>query len=43
MFANCRAYNSPETEYYNCANQLEKYCATKLRDHGLIDTSGNRL
>ena len=26
----------PDTEYYNCANSLEKYVNTKLRDHGLI-------
>ena len=25
-----------DTEYYNCANSLEKYVNTKLRDHGLI-------
>ena len=37
MFSNCRAYNAPETEYYNCANVLEKYVNAKLRDHGLID------
>ncbi len=37
MFANCRAYNSPDTEYYNCAVVLEKYVNSKLRDHGLID------
>jgi histone acetyltransferase len=36
MFANCRAYNAPETEYYNCANNLEKYVMGKLRDHGLM-------
>jgi histone acetyltransferase len=37
MFANCRAYNSPDTEYYNCAVVLEKYVMVKLRDHGLLD------
>ena len=37
MFSNCRAYNSPDTEYYLCANLLEKYVNAKLRDHGLID------
>jgi len=36
MFANCRAYNSPDTEYYNCANNLEKYVNGKLKDHGLM-------
>ena len=37
MFSNCRAYNAPDTEYYNCANALEKYVTTKMRDHGLLD------
>lgn len=37
MFANCRAYNAPDTEYYNCANVLEKYVMTKMRDHGLLE------
>jgi hypothetical protein len=32
-----QAYNSPETEYYNCAVQLEKFFYNKLRDHCLID------
>jgi len=36
MFANCRAYNAPDTEYYNCANNLEKYVMGKLKDHGLM-------
>ena len=37
MFANCRAYNAPDTEYFNCAVSLEKYVMTKLRDHGLLE------
>jgi len=37
MFTNCRAYNAPETEYYNCANILERFFINKLKDHGLID------
>ena len=37
MFANCRAYNTPDTEYFNCAVVLEKYVNAKLRDHGLLD------
>jgi hypothetical protein len=32
-----QAYNSPETEYYNCAVQLEKFFYNKLRDHCLIE------
>ncbi len=37
MFANCRAYNDPDTEYYKCANVLEKYYNTKLKEAGLTD------
>ena len=37
MFANCRGYNTPDTEYYNCAVVLEKYVNAKLRDHGLLE------
>jgi len=37
MFSNCRAYNAPDTEYYNSANSLEKYVNSKLRDHGLLN------
>ena len=37
MFANCKAYNAPETEYYNCANILERFFNNKLKDHGLMD------
>lgn len=32
IFSNCRLYNSPETEYYKCANLLEKYFQTKLKE-----------
>jgi len=37
LFVLLQAYNSPETEYYNCAVQLEKFFYNKLRDHCLID------
>jgi len=37
MFTNCKAYNAPETEYYNCANVLERFFINKLKDHGLIE------
>jgi len=37
MFSNCKAYNAPETEYYNCANVLDRFFVNKLKDHGLID------
>ena len=36
MFTNCRAYNAPETEYYNSANILERFFNNKCKDHGLI-------
>lgn len=35
IFTNCRIYNLPETEYYACANQLEKYFQTKMKELGL--------
>jgi histone acetyltransferase len=34
---NCRLYNSPDTEYYRCANLLEKYFQTRMREMGLWD------
>ncbi|XP_075163523.1 gcn5 acetyltransferase [Haematobia irritans] len=37
IFTNCRFYNSPETEYYRCANNLERYFQTKMRELGLWD------
>lgn len=37
IFSNCRFYNSPETEYYRCANTLERYFQTKMRELGLWD------
>ncbi|KAG7304888.1 hypothetical protein JYU34_010283 [Plutella xylostella] len=37
IFTNCRLYNSPETEYYRCANNLEKYFQTKMKEVGLWD------
>lgn len=37
IFSNCRFYNSPETEYYRCANSLERYFQTKMRELGLWD------
>ena len=37
MFSNCRGYNSPDTEYYNCAVVLEKYVNSKLKDHSLME------
>ncbi|XP_046671365.1 histone acetyltransferase KAT2A [Homalodisca vitripennis] len=37
IFTNCRTYNSPNTEYCMCANTLEKYFQTKMRELGLWD------
>lgn len=37
IFLNCRFYNSPDTEYYRCANSLERYYQTKMRELGLWD------
>ncbi|XP_017071057.1 histone acetyltransferase KAT2A [Drosophila eugracilis] len=37
IFSNCRFYNSPDTEYYRCANSLERYFQTKMRELGLWD------
>jgi histone acetyltransferase len=37
IISNCRAYNSPDTEYFNCAAMMEKYVMSKLRDHGFLD------
>lgn len=32
IFMNCRSYNKPETEYFKCANTLEKFYSTKLKE-----------
>ncbi|KAI1297257.1 Histone acetyltransferase KAT2B [Halotydeus destructor] len=37
IFSNCRAYNSPETEYYKYANSMERAFINKMKDHGLWD------
>ncbi|KPI98197.1 Histone acetyltransferase KAT2A [Papilio xuthus] len=37
IFTNCRLYNSPDTDYYRCANLLEKYFQTKMKEAGLWD------
>jgi histone acetyltransferase len=37
IFTNCRAYNSPETEYYKCANTLERSFTNKMKEAGLWD------
>ena len=37
IFTNCRSYNKPETEYYKCANTMERFLNNKLKDFGLAD------
>ncbi|XP_062563590.1 histone acetyltransferase KAT2A isoform X1 [Armigeres subalbatus] len=37
IFTNCRLYNSPETEYFRCANTVERYFQTKMKEIGLWD------
>lgn len=37
IFTNCRSYNEPDTEYYKCANVLEKFFNNKLKEAGLVD------
>ncbi|KAL0112065.1 hypothetical protein PUN28_013352 [Cardiocondyla obscurior] len=37
IFTNCRLYNSPDTDYYRCANALEKYFQTRMKEVGLWD------
>ncbi|XP_036411161.1 histone acetyltransferase KAT2B [Megalops cyprinoides] len=37
IFTNCREYNPPESKYYKCANLLEKFFYTKIKEAGLID------
>ena len=36
IFANCRGFNAPDTEYYKCADVLEEYVNNELRNKGLI-------
>ncbi|KAK7073699.1 Histone acetyltransferase kat2b [Halocaridina rubra] len=37
IFKNCRFYNHPDTEYYKCANTLEKYYIGKMKELGLLE------
>ncbi|XP_005096521.2 histone acetyltransferase KAT2A isoform X2 [Aplysia californica] len=37
IITNCRSYNEPDTEYYKCANTIEKYYITKMREAGLME------
>lgn len=37
IFTNCRSYNEPDTEYYKCANIVEKFFQQKMKDPSLQD------
>ncbi|CAH0558007.1 unnamed protein product [Brassicogethes aeneus] len=37
IFTNCKIFNSPETEYYHCAVNLQQYFQTKMKEIGLWD------
>jgi len=37
IVTNCRAYNDPDTEYYKCANALERFFQNKMKEAGLWD------
>ena len=37
IFLNCRAYNSADTEYFKCANTLERFYHNKMKEAGLWD------
>ena len=37
MLTNCKAYNALETEYYNCANSLDRFFQNKLKEYRLSD------
>ncbi|XP_046862597.1 histone acetyltransferase KAT2B-like isoform X2 [Xenia sp. Carnegie-2017] len=32
IFSNCRTYNAPDTEYYRCANTIERYFLSKIKE-----------
>ncbi|XP_028411557.1 histone acetyltransferase KAT2B-like [Dendronephthya gigantea] len=34
IFSNCRTYNAPDTEYYRCANTMERYFLSKIKEVG---------
>ncbi|KAH3876567.1 histone acetyltransferase KAT2B-like [Dreissena polymorpha] len=37
IFTNCRSYNKPDTEYYKCANVMERFFKNKLKEFNLAD------
>eukprot|EP00794_Sanderia_malayensis_P003814 gene3814-4343_t len=32
IFSNCRTYNGPDTEYYRCANTVERFFLNKMKE-----------
>lgn len=32
IFTNCRTYNAPDTEYYKCANTVERFFLSKIKE-----------
>nr|KAG5695104.1 hypothetical protein BaRGS_015080 [Batillaria attramentaria] len=37
IFTNCRSYNEPDTEYYKCANVVERFFISKMKEAGLME------
>lgn len=37
VFSNCYSYNMEDTEEYGCAERLEKYFETQLKNQGLVE------
>lgn len=37
IFTNCRSYNEHDTEYYKCANVVERFFLSKMREAGLME------
>ena len=33
IFANCRTYNGPDTEYYRCAGVVERFFQSKMKEY----------
>ena len=32
IFANCRTYNGPDTEYFRCAGVVERFFSSKMKE-----------
>ena len=32
IYANCRTYNAPDTDYYKCANTVERFFLSKIKE-----------